>query len=222
MKHVEWHVPRLVVFSDQPNYLLVYVPDGLAAQLPVLRAPFTKTGLGLLFGDRGLPARITESPSGTLSAHMRKVRGNEKSERRQREQLKQAHQIAIDRASGMPLARSRAEALAKKNAVDAELQCVKAWLAEARTRLVTQGRFTDPQLYRKKERELADLKLESQALQAELGRLRESEKELNAQVDRDENRLFKEAALRVLPEDMLDKIYDAMDYDEEELSAPEL
>lgn len=207
-------VPRLTVFPDRPDCLVVYLPEGSTLPLPPLASPFTRDGVSEACAQAGLDVRVSEGTPGKWDAAYRALRRAEASERGQRQRLREAAKNAERLGCESLAARSRAESLARKNEVDENIRVLKAELNEAKSRAFTSGQYLPVRTYRTKEKRLQVLKDESQALQTRIGELREAERRecgfLNAE-HRKERRAYAEEFMKVardlLPEAALQRIH---------------
>lgn len=206
---------RVTVFPDRAECILLHVSEGQEVALPALKSPFRKAEIAAVLKRAGIRCDVTESVPGRWTQAASKMALEERAERHQIQRQKEATMLALDR-SGSPLARTRAEALAKKHVVDDRIREIKAWLAQARTNFHTRGLYKDPVEYRGKEHELLRLKEDSQALQTRLGELREQEKAQNRVAEREEGDRFRAAAHKVLTAEQLEAVLMAMEDDEDE------
>lgn len=205
---------RVTIFPDRAEAILLHVSAGDRVALPALASPFRKSEVAGALKRAGISFDVTESVPGRWTQAATKMALEERAERHQIQRQKEATMLALDRSGG-PLARTRAEALAKKHEVDDRIRQVKAWLAEAKTNFHTRGLYKDPVEYRGKEHELLRLKEDSQALQTRLGELRDQEKAQNVTVQREENDRFRAAAYKVLTPEQLEAVLMAMEQDED-------
>jgi hypothetical protein len=210
----DWRVIRVMVFDDRPDCLLLYVPERVELAIPKVTAPFTKKNL--LEAFQGQNVRITEAPNaGRWDTSVLAAKKAEKAERGQKQKLAEATQATFLR-NGTPLARTRAEAIEQKHQVDERIRGLQAELGEARSRARTTGDYLPVAVFRERENRLAALKLESQALQAQMGVLREKEKAENRAAHRDALEAFQKAAYRMLPRETFDNIIEAALEDDED------
>ena len=201
---------RIMLFNDRPDCILFYVQDGERLEIPPIPAPFYKAPTASLLGQAGVKFRITEaSATGRWTEAIVLMRKSDKAERGQLQRQREASMAALERSGG-PLAQSRAEALAKKHVIDDQIRELKSWIGRAKAAAFTRGVYEDAATFRKKEKELAELKQESQALQTALGDLKKKEKAENIAASNEELQAFKRAAYRVLSSEMFDEVLAAM------------
>lgn len=200
---------RVMVFPDRPDCILFYVPDGMRLIIPPIPSPFYKTTTSAALSSAGLNYRLTESVPGRWTESVLLMKKAERAERAQLQKVREATMAVLDRSGG-PLAQNRAEAISKKHEVDERIREAKAWIGRAKSNSFARGTYEDPDRYRRKERELYELQQESLALQARLGELKKLEKAENRAAAKDENERFVKAAYRVLSQEKLDLILDAV------------
>ena len=210
---------RVMIFPDRPDCILFYVPDGEALTTPPLAAPFNKKSVADAFAAVRANVRLTESTPGRWTESMKMMRKAEKAERFQLQKQREAAMVVLDRGGG-DLAKTRAEAIARKHGVDERIRDAKDWIKRAKSNAATRGQYEDAERFRRKERELSSLQTESLAIQQQLGDLRKQEKAENVKSSNEEMHLFKKAAYRVLSEQQFEEILRAMAdmMDEEEAS----
>ena len=215
-------VLRLMVFPDRPDCLVVYLPEGLVLELPPVSSPFTKADVSQACGQAGLDVRVSEGTPGKWGAAYRSLHKAEVAERGQLHRLYEAAKNVERLGSESLAAKSRAEALAKKNEVDEQIRALKAEIGEARSRAFTQGKYLPVGVYRDKEKRLQKLKDESQALQARIGELRKAEKQECEAENRERDRVYAEEFMKIahdlLSEDVLQRIHGLLQEDEEEVA----
>lgn len=207
---------RIMVFPNRPDCILFYVPDGEMLEIPPVPAPFNKRSVADIFAGAKVACRITESVPGRWTESMVMMRKADKAERRQLETQREASRLSIERG-GTPLARTRADAIARKHVVDAQIRELKTWIGQAKSRAF-RGQYERPELFRAKQRDLTELQTESLAIQQQLGDLKKKEHAENQAADNEDLQRFRSAAQRVLTDEQLDAILDAMadDLDAEE------
>lgn len=221
-------VPRLMVFPDRPDCLVLYLPIGMDLRLPPIASPFSKHDVGLACAQAGLDVRVSEGTPGKWGAAYRSLHHAEAAERNQRNYLATAAANADRRGSGSMAAASRAEAIEAKAKVDEEIRALKAEIGKAKSDAFAKGKYLPVEIFRNKEKRLKDLRDESQALQVKIGELKQKEKAERAveigdgsgrqkHLDRKRSRaeLFMTIAHDVLSEDALQRIYGLMQEDEE-------
>lgn len=201
-------LPRIMIFPDRPDCLVVYLPEGISLHMPTLHAPFDKEGVAVAFADAGVNVRISEGTPGQWNAAYSWLHKNERAERGQRMRLMQAvaNQKRLDMGG---IAGSRAKVIDEKNQIDEEIRNLKVRLNEAKARAATHGEYMPVNIYRSMESELQQLKDKSQAMQTRIGELRDQER-----AERDaEHRIYAErfmhAAYGVLPEEWLQRVHGA-------------
>lgn len=203
-------VPRLMVFPDRPDCLVLYLPKDTTVVLPPLASPLTKAGVAENCAQFGLDVRVSEGTPGKWGAAYSSLHKAEKNERRQRHLLAEAAKNA-ERRSGSSAATSRAEAIAEKNAIDEQVRALKGEIGKAKVVAFETGKYMPANIYRAKEQQLKDLKDKSQALQTRIGELRDAEKKERAAVDQAEHHTYAEEFLKaarcVLPETVLQQIH---------------
>lgn len=208
---------RIFVFPERPDCLLLIAPEGTSAvSLPALPVPFEKGAVASACGMAGVDARVGETAPGRWTQAMDRAAKEERAERGQRDRLRQAKEAALLRGSAVAEVRERAEAITRKQLVDEEIASLKGQLKAARTKAATRGEYMDPERFRRLERRLEDLKLESQAIQARLGELKQAEKESNRKLAHAENERFREAAKRLLDRATFEEIRAAAQADDED------
>lgn len=212
-------VPRLMVFPDRPDCLVVYLPNELSLQLPTLVAPFSKESLARACAQTGLDLRISDGTPGKWGAAYRSLRKAEAGEKKQRQHLYEARKNAERLGSKNLTTKSRGEAISRKNEIDEKIRVLKTELGKARSAAFTTGKYLPPDIYRNKERQLQELKTESQALQTKIGELRIQEHAEHNNAENKQRRqtyaeLFMQVAQELLPEIALQKIYDAIEDEE--------
>lgn len=207
---------RIMIFPDRPDCILFYVPDGEVLSIPALPAPFYKKSIADLLAGAQVKYRLTESVPGRWTDSVLTLRKAEKAERAQRANLEAARSAALQRSGG-ELARSRAEAMGKKLAVDAQIGEIKTWLGKAKSTAFSRGTYENPDRFRRKERELEELKQESQALQVRLSELKKQEKAENIAASNEWLGQFYKSAKYVLPQETIDAVLDRMaEFDDDE------
>lgn len=207
---------RIMIFPSRPDCILFYVPDGEQLTIPPVPAPFNKKSVADIFAGANVACRITESVPGRWTESMMMMRKADKAERRQLQTQREASQATIERG-GTLLARTRAEAITRKHLVDEQIREIKTWIGQAKSRAFS-GQYERPELFRAKQRDLAELQTESLAIQQQLGALKKQEKAENIAASNEEMQMFRRAARRVLTEAQFDAILDAMadDLDDED------
>lgn len=200
---------RVMVFPGRPDCILFYVPDGEELAIPPVPAPFNKKSIADHFAAAKVPCRITESVPGRWTESMMMMRKADKSERRQMQTQREAAQLTLERG-GTPLARTRAEAIARKHVVDQQIRDLKVSIGKAKSESFRTGVYQRPEVFRAKQKDLTDLQTESLAIQQQLGELKKQEKAENIAASNEEMHMFRRAAQRVLTEAQFDAILDAM------------
>jgi hypothetical protein len=168
---------RIFVFPERPDALLVHVPEGKPLALPVLSTPFVKGEVSSACKLAGVDVRVRESTPGRWTPALERAKNDERGEIAQRQRLREATEAKILADTGDPIFKDRAEVLRRKHLVDEEIGRLKTQIGDAKASVRARGVYMDPHAYRRLEAKLAGLKVESQALQARLGELREAEKE---------------------------------------------
>lgn len=213
---------RVFVFPERPDSLLVIAPEGASElKLPALSVPFEKGPVAYALGTAGIEARVVETVPGRWSHVMQRAAKDERAERAQQDRLRQAKEAAILKGSAVAEVRERAEAITRKQLVDEEIARLKGQIKEARSKAHTRGVYMDPDRFRRMERRLEELKLESQAIQARLGELKQAEKEANKKLRREETERFVAAARRLLDAETFEEILTASQEDDEDEEAHE-
>ena len=208
---------QIATVPARPECLLVIVPEGLSGtiHLPILTIPFTRTGVREAIGqhslvsldhDRCLRARVFETTPGRWASAMTKARNEERSARAQQQRQAELTQAAIMNGSNVPLIRDRAEAVIRKNEIDATLAQLKVEFGRVRADAAVHGRYIEPRRYRAMEERIEGLKAESQALQTRLGELRRQEKRQNIANSDGGNAAFRKTARRMLDPNVFDAI----------------
>jgi hypothetical protein len=169
---------RIDVFTDRPGFLLLFVPPGRTFRFPDgLHAPFERVALAEALGLAGVDARVRAVHSdASLGRVFTKTENERRSERAQRESLREAREHSILRGSTSPVVAIHSECVLRKQAVDGKLRSLKAKLSEAKTRAATTGHFLPRADFLKLEQDVEDAKAESLALQSRMGELRRQEK----------------------------------------------
>lgn len=206
---------RLMIFDERPDCLVVYVPQGTGiVQLPPLAYPFTKERIGEAMREADMEFRLTVGTPGQWMASSSILKKAAKAERGQRDALATAAQNAARRESGSPAASSRAEAIERWQRCNQLLQDLKVKFLKKRRDALERGTRVPIPEYRAMEVRIAELKNESQALQVEIGKLRQKEHE-----EREEEwqrqaparhayaEAFLAAASDVLPESMMQRLH---------------
>jgi hypothetical protein len=206
-----WKVVRAVVFPERQDMILLYVPPGAEHDLPTLRGPLTRAAVSQAFAEEGLPVRVTESVAGRFDDHFAMLRKAERAERASKHKAAEAAKAAAARESSSQVERSRADLITRKQEIDEKIRKLTADLKEAKSRAWTQGRYEDPAQYRGREREIATLKDQSQAIQLELGRLRSAEKAANVERSAMRAQRFWKAARQVLSDDLYEAVLDRLE-----------
>lgn len=198
---------RVMVFPDRPDCILFYVSesgDG-AFEVPVLQAPFDKKAVMDAFKAAGLECRITETVPGRWTTAMSNAKNADRAERAQKAKQRTMAQAAMLRG-GTEMARSRAEAIEQKLAVDERIRETKTWISNAASKARTRGIYEDRDKYQKMVRRLEELKQESQALQVQITQLNQKEKAENRQIHREESEKFCKAAYSVLDPEVIEEV----------------
>jgi hypothetical protein len=160
---------RLVVFPDQPEFLVVFVPDGARLRLPECLSPFRKRDIVNGLADLGVVANVREGQPGRWTQSFQKMQNDAKAERGQKQRLREAADAHFGMRSADAATRDRSALMQEKHDADDQIRKLKAELQAARGRAARDGQYMDPGEYRKKEQRLGRLKQRSQALQTELG-----------------------------------------------------
>jgi hypothetical protein len=223
---VDEHI-RLTVLASDPNFLLVYVPDGMTAVLPPVVAPFTLAAVREGMRACSMPVRATEDVVGRHLRDIVRLRKNEaRSERVNQSLTQQAVSAMLGRKSPSMVTRERSEVIQKKLAAEEELRRAKAYLSEVKADAATKGKFLPRSEFNLAEETVNDLKKVVMALSVRLGELKKIQKEENvansAKDGMGDERLFKKAAQQVLDKETYLRIWDvahelgAADEDENE------
>ena len=64
----EGKVPRLMIFPDRPDCLVVYLPSKMTLRMPLISSPFTKIDVSAACVQAGLDVRISEGTPGKWGA----------------------------------------------------------------------------------------------------------------------------------------------------------
>lgn len=110
------------------------------------------------------------------------------------------------RGSANTHVRDRADALARKLAVDERIRVLKETIVRASRDAARTGRYLPPQEFRALETELVQLKTDSQALQTRLGDMRKAEREQNRAHSDQVAWAFKHAAYKVLSKEQFEQL----------------
>ena len=94
-------VPRLMVFPDRPDCLVLYLPRGMALQMPVLHSPFAKKNVADACAKAGLAVRVSDGTPGKWGAAYKSLHKAEVAERNQRHYLAEATANVKRQGSGI-------------------------------------------------------------------------------------------------------------------------
>ena len=156
--------PGAVLFCAEEGEQSIVVPSELAL-------PLSKESVANAIAKTGVEPRVMQTASGGWTAALTAAKNAEKSERAQKQKLREATESAVLRGSVSTLVRSHAEATVKKHEIDESIRVLKEQIGEAKKRAFTRGVYEDPRTFRGRESRLAALQLESQALQVRMGEL---------------------------------------------------
>jgi hypothetical protein len=197
---------RILVFPESPDCMMVFAEDRDVVRLPVLSPPFMKADVAKALADAGIEASVWEGHTGRWTRAQLQARAAVKSERRTLQNERAAiHAVALKGAL-YPEIRDRAEAMAKKQSVDAELRELKEKLAAAkRNARVNQVYLSLEEMERLTGR-IAELQKESLALQAKMGELRKVEAQRNREEHQTTAERFMHVAFRVHGEDVCNRL----------------
>lgn len=190
---------RITIFPDDPNLLLVYVPDGMTAVLPPIDAPFAMEAARASIKETDVPFRVSE---GVIGRHLREVvrarKNDARAERRNVQLLSEAISAAMGSGSISSVARERSEVLKQKIAVEEELRRAKAYLGDVRADAATRGVYLSRDAYALAEKNVNELKGRAMVLATRLSELKKREKEENIAKSQAKEEHFKQAAGRIL------------------------
>lgn len=211
---------RVLTFPSYPNAILVQLPEGSTATLPLppLTAPFTRTGIITSFRAAGLPVAVSDSVPGRWSQALMQARSAEKAERTNRQKQREINEAMILRGASEPEQRERSRVMLAKHAVDEEIVQLKAKIREAKVTRFERGIYLAPGEFHRLENRLDQKQLESQSLLYELVRLRDAERQKDREVERGGflARFF-DAAKSSLPAEAMAKLTAMADEGDDEL-----
>lgn len=207
---------RVMVFPERPDAILLVVPDGCAASLPAVRAPFNKHDVAALFAKAGIAVRVVEEAPGRWSAATLRARRDAYTERRSVNLLRERTTAALSAQSEDPIMRDRGALMARKIEVDTEMVSLKSKVGKAKSDAFTRRVYMDPTAFRALERRLESAKVESQSIQAQLGKLNKADRARERVASEAEARSFErrfvDAAKALLePDDFQDIVDTAND-----------
>jgi hypothetical protein len=204
---------RVMVFPDRSDVILIYVPEGQRFWVPPMSTPFVREEVAAAFRDRDIEARVVESTLGRFRESIHAANEADRAERGQRERERQAQKIIQIRHSptATTVELKRADAIEKKNAIDAEIRKLKLEVATAKSRAHATGVYMSALEFRGKEAKIAALQTDSIALQTHLGTLRKQLAAQNVATSNTKNitdqERFVEVARRMLSKDLYLKIW---------------
>ena len=194
---------RMSVFPNDPNILLLYAPEAGEVVLPTLKAPFVKADVLVACKAAGLTVRVTDD---VLGKPMREIvnqrKKDDRAERGQQQTLQVARVAGMLSSANSPIIRERAEIIRTKLAVDKHLGELRTRLSEAKCAAYQSGKYLSAREFQSMMKQVDLLKARSQALQLELGALKQREKAENIAAckrdDASDARTFVEAAKTVV------------------------
>jgi hypothetical protein len=199
--------PRIMCFTDRPDALLIFIPDGeVAPALPALKTPFIKGEVAQTLALAGLEVRVSESISGRWTPAIRQANDAARAERGQRQRQAEATEAALLRGSSVAAVRDRADAIRQKLEVDDRIRALKDTISKAKSEAASRGRYMDPREFRRLEQELSRLKDESQALQTQLGEIRKQAHEAWKNERKESSEMFRKAAHALLSQETFEQI----------------
>jgi len=195
---------RIFVFPERPDALLIHVSEDHEGplSLPSLPFPFTAQDTAKACGDAGIKATVRESVPGRWTYALEKAKKDDEAERSQKGRLEHALRASIMRGSIDQSERDRAAIMRQKIVVDGEIADLKKKVGAAKASLITKGVYMNPVDFRRLEARLEAAKINSQALQAQLGELKKREKEQNAAEHAEREKAFERRFIALAKESL--------------------
>lgn len=188
---------RARFFPQLPGAVLFFIPPGLHLDVQGLGDSFGEEEIARACGD----VQISEAVPGRWTSTIVRARAAAKAERCQRHMQQEATEAAILRGSMDPRERDRAALLLEKQKVDSRAREIKKILSQAKARAALTGQYMSVTRYRDLEIELEAAKQKSQAIQTQLGLLREAAKAENVATRTTLESAFMTAAREMLHEE---------------------
>lgn len=180
---------RIMIFPDNPQTILIHVPEGQSLWLPILATPFDLDAICQALDDRDVPHVTTEGDPGRWWRNASQQENEEKADRlNQQKHEEVARRVHITTSpNATTIEKQRAELMLEKVKADEEIRQLKAEISKAKADAYS-GTYLPPLVFQTKRQRLADLQTVSLALQGRLGELRRQQKAQNVELNNDKSR----------------------------------
>lgn len=204
---------QVCIFEGDAQFLLVYAPSEGTVELPALHAPFDISEVKAACSERKDLHVVRDFVTKTLR-NIFQQRAKVEGARRKKEDLdRQAVEIFISKFSEHEWARDRGKLIERRLKVDCQLREAKNRLRNARRDAAESGRFLSKRAYAQLQGEIGRLAQESQALLAQISKLK---REAHEKAEEKRERLFIQAARQTLSKEVYLDLWEQVDLMESE------
>lgn len=198
---------RISVFSDKPNFILVFAPDNTEVLLPILSSPFTKDDVERRCRKSGINASVRITGDRRWQQEMKVQLNNEKSVKiktqKERELVKATRMVFTGTDD---LHRERGEVILLKQRIEEEMEKVQNDINNAKKNRMLHGIFLPKGVFIGMTDKLSSLKKEKLAIDLRLGEIKKKIREMNVKKSLNFQDMFLFHAKQILSPDVYSEI----------------